>query len=101
VLEYVISLETFPFVERHDAELANVPSFGLFLVNCTNTALPSRILRLAIFTLHILSEDIVTVPLCGHQPRVGRHLVAVLASMPRGCPSVAISLSMPSRSVVV
>jgi hypothetical protein len=55
VLECVISLETFPFVEWHYAELANVSS--LALVNCANTALPSRILPLAMFTLHTLPED--------------------------------------------
>jgi hypothetical protein len=36
MLEGVISLETFPFVERHYAEHANVPSFTPFLVNCAN-----------------------------------------------------------------
>jgi hypothetical protein len=55
VLECVISLETFPFVERHYAELANVPS--LALVKCANMALPSRILPLTVFTLHTLPED--------------------------------------------
>jgi hypothetical protein len=44
-----------PFVERHYAELADVPSLGL--VNCTNMALPNRILPLAIFTVHTLHED--------------------------------------------
>jgi hypothetical protein len=58
MLECVISLEKFPFVERHYAELANVPSLALFLVNCANTALPSRILPLATFTLHTLPEDV-------------------------------------------
>jgi hypothetical protein len=38
MLEGVISLETFLFVEWHYAELANVPSFTPFLVNCTNNA---------------------------------------------------------------
>jgi hypothetical protein len=41
VLGCVRSLETFPFVERHYAELANVPS--LALVNCANMALPSHV----------------------------------------------------------
>jgi hypothetical protein len=39
MLEGVICLETLPFVERHYAELANlanVPSFTPFLVNCAN-----------------------------------------------------------------
>jgi hypothetical protein len=57
VLERVISQETFPSVKRHYAELADVPSLALFLVNCTNTALPSRILPLAMFTLHSFPED--------------------------------------------
>jgi hypothetical protein len=57
VLECVISLETFPFVERHYAELANVPSLALFLVNCANTALPSRILPLAMFTVLSFPQD--------------------------------------------
>jgi hypothetical protein len=56
MLECVISLETFPFVERQYAELANVPSLALFLVNCINMALPSRILSLAMFTLHSFPE---------------------------------------------
>jgi hypothetical protein len=55
MLERLISLETFPFVERHYAELVNVPS--LALLNCANIALPSRILPLAMFTLHTLPED--------------------------------------------
>jgi hypothetical protein len=57
VLECVIYLETFPFVEWHYAELANVPTLALFLVNCATMALPSRILPLAMFTLHTLPED--------------------------------------------
>jgi hypothetical protein len=55
--ECVIYLETFPFVEWHYAELVNVPSFALFLVSCANMALPSRILPLAMFTLHNFPED--------------------------------------------
>jgi hypothetical protein len=51
----VISLETFPFVEQHYAKFANVPT--LALVNCTNMALPSRILSFAMFTLHTLTKD--------------------------------------------
>jgi hypothetical protein len=54
----VISLKTLPFLVRHYAELANVPSLALFLVNCTNTVLPSRILPLAMFTFHTLPEDV-------------------------------------------
>jgi hypothetical protein len=56
VLECVISLETFPFVERHYAELTNVPSSALFLVDCANPALPGRILPLAIFALHTFTR---------------------------------------------
>jgi hypothetical protein len=55
MLECLIYLETFPFVEQHYAELTNVPS--LSLVNCVNTTLPSRILPLAVFTLHTLPKD--------------------------------------------
>jgi hypothetical protein len=36
MLEGVISLETFLFVERYYAELATIPSFTSFLVNCAN-----------------------------------------------------------------
>jgi hypothetical protein len=56
VLECVISLETFPFVERHYTELGNVPSLALFHVNCANMALPRRIRSLATFTLHTIPE---------------------------------------------
>jgi hypothetical protein len=52
MLEAVISLETFLFVEWHYAELADVPGFTPFLVSCTNTALPTRILLRAMFALH-------------------------------------------------
>jgi hypothetical protein len=52
VLESVIFLETFPVVKRHYAELANVGSLTPFVVNCANTALPRRMLPLAMFTLH-------------------------------------------------
>jgi hypothetical protein len=40
MLEGVIFLETFAFVEQHHAELANIPSFTPFLVNCTSNAHP-------------------------------------------------------------
>jgi hypothetical protein len=52
MLEAVISLETFHFVEWHYAELADVPGFPPFLVSCANTALPTRILLHAMFTLY-------------------------------------------------
>jgi hypothetical protein len=57
VLECVVSLETFSSMEWHYAELANLSSLAVFHVNCTNTALPSRILPLAMFTLHSFSKD--------------------------------------------
>jgi hypothetical protein len=57
VLESVISLETFLFVEWHWAELADIPRVSPSFVNCANTALPSRILILAMFTLHSFHED--------------------------------------------
>jgi hypothetical protein len=37
MLEGVISLETFPFVEWHNAGLATAPNFTPFLVNCANS----------------------------------------------------------------
>jgi hypothetical protein len=55
VLECVISLKSFPFVEWHYAELTNV--FSLALVNCANMALPSKIVPLAKFIPHTLPED--------------------------------------------
>jgi hypothetical protein len=58
VRESVISLETFPFVEQHYTEFANVPCFAPFFVNCANTAWPSRIRPLALFAFHNLHEDI-------------------------------------------
>jgi hypothetical protein len=56
MLEDVISLETFPFMERHYAELANVHSFTPFLVNCTNNTdiHPFQLLRTAIIFSLIL-----------------------------------------------
>jgi hypothetical protein len=60
MLECVISLETLLFVERHyaeQAEIADLPSLALFLVNCANMALPSTILPLDMFTLHNFPED--------------------------------------------
>jgi hypothetical protein len=57
VHESVISPETFPFVEQHYTEFANVPRFDPFFVNCANTAWPSRILPLALFAFHNLRED--------------------------------------------
>jgi hypothetical protein len=36
MLETVISLETFLFVEWHYAEFADVPGFTSFFVSCTN-----------------------------------------------------------------
>jgi hypothetical protein len=71
MLECVISLETSPFVEWHYAELANVPSLALFLVNCANMALPSRI-TLTKFTLHTLPENIFP-PITRKSPR-GVHI---------------------------
>jgi hypothetical protein len=56
MLGAVISLETFHFVERHEAELTNVPSFTPFFVSCTNMAVPSRILPLALFSFHDFLE---------------------------------------------
>jgi hypothetical protein len=56
VLESVIFLETFPFVKRHYAELANVGNHTPFLVNCANMALPRRMLLLGMFTLHNFHE---------------------------------------------
>jgi hypothetical protein len=52
MLEAVISLEAFFFVEWHYAKLADVPGFTLFLVSCTHMALPTRILLHAMSTLH-------------------------------------------------
>jgi hypothetical protein len=52
MFEGVISLETFPFVEWHKAELKSVPSFAPFFVSCKNMASASRILHLALFTFH-------------------------------------------------
>jgi hypothetical protein len=37
-----------------------LPSLALFLVKCANTVLPSRILLLAMFTLHNFPEDVST-----------------------------------------
>jgi hypothetical protein len=56
MLESVISLETFPFVERHYAELATVPNFTPFLVNCANNIdiHPFQPLRTAIIFSMIL-----------------------------------------------
>jgi hypothetical protein len=51
MLEAVISLKTFPFVEWHYAQLADVPGLTPVLVSCAKTALPTRILLRAI-TLH-------------------------------------------------
>jgi hypothetical protein len=52
MLEAVMSLETFLFVEWHYADLADVPSFTPFLVSCLNMALSTRILLHAMSTLH-------------------------------------------------
>jgi hypothetical protein len=52
MLEAVISLQTFLFVELHYAELADVPGFTLSLVSCASTALSTRILLCAMSTLH-------------------------------------------------
>jgi hypothetical protein len=52
MLEAVISLKTFLFVERHYTELADVPGFTPYLVSCANTGLPTRILLRAMSTLH-------------------------------------------------
>jgi hypothetical protein len=57
VLESVIFLEAFPFVEWHYAELANVWSPTLFIVSCRNTALPNRMLYLCMFRLHNFHQD--------------------------------------------
>jgi hypothetical protein len=57
VVESVIFLETFPFMEWHYAELANVCSATLFIVSCTNTALPNRMLHLCMLTLHSFHKD--------------------------------------------
>jgi hypothetical protein len=59
VHESVISPETFPFVERHYTEFANVPCFTpfFFFVNCANKAWPSKILPLALFAFHNFHED--------------------------------------------
>jgi hypothetical protein len=56
MLEVMISLETFPFVEWHYAELANVLSFTPFLVNCANNTdiHPFQPLRTAIILSLIL-----------------------------------------------
>jgi hypothetical protein len=56
VRESVISLGTFPFVERHYTEFANVPGFAPFFVNCTNMVWPSRILPLALFDFTICAR---------------------------------------------
>jgi hypothetical protein len=56
MLEGVISLETFPFVEQHHTELANVSSFNPFLVNCANNTdiHPFQPLRTAVvFSLNL------------------------------------------------
>jgi hypothetical protein len=58
VLEAVISLETFLFVEWHYTELADVPGFTPFLVSCVNTALPTRILLRSMATLHNLLKGV-------------------------------------------
>jgi hypothetical protein len=42
VLESVTFLETFPFVDWHYAELANVLSPTIFIVSCRSTALPNK-----------------------------------------------------------
>jgi hypothetical protein len=57
VLESVTFLETFPFVEWHYTEFTNVCSPTLFIVNCTNMALPDWMLHLCMFTLHNFHED--------------------------------------------
>jgi hypothetical protein len=52
MLQAVISLGTFLFVEWHYAELADIPGFTPFLVSCANTALPTGIVLRAMSTLH-------------------------------------------------
>jgi hypothetical protein len=67
VLEFVKSLETFPFVQRHYTEIANVRS--LALVDCP---LPNRILLPAMFILHTLPEDMLP-HITRKLPRGGPH----------------------------
>jgi hypothetical protein len=61
MLEGVISLETFPFVEWQYAELENVPSFTPFLVNCPNNTdiHPFQLLRTAITFSFILKITLI------------------------------------------
>jgi hypothetical protein len=72
MLETVIFLQTFLFVEWHYAELAAVPGFTPFLVNCANTALPTRILLRAMSTLHSFLNG-VFLEITRKSPRGGPH----------------------------
>jgi hypothetical protein len=58
MLEAVISLKTFIFVEWRYAELADVPGFTPFLMSCANTALPTKILLRAMSTLHNFLKEV-------------------------------------------
>jgi hypothetical protein len=96
MLEAMISLETFHFVEWHYAELANVPGFTSFLVSCANMALPSRILLRATSTLHNFLNG-VFLKITKKLPRVvhmrpiwGRRVPVTL------CLGLALFLSPPS-----